>query len=121
MLLSLLNLQIQYYLLALFIAYRNAWLGSKKLLFIDIIVNKNSRLSEGYTVNPPNIRLDEDVFNRSSSVSQKRLQDIFKTSSTHLQDIFKTSSKTSSRHLQVVFKTSSRHLAKISSRRFHDV
>ena len=105
-------LQIQYYLLALFIAYRNAWLGSKKLLFIDIIVNKISGLSEGYTVNPPNIRLDEDVFKTSSSVLQKHLQDIFKTSSTHLQDIFKTSSKTSSRHLQVVFKTSSRHLAR---------
>ena len=78
----------------------------QKLLFIDIIVNKNSGLSEGYTVNSPNIRLDEDVFKMSSSVLQKRLQDIFKTSSTHLQDVFQDVFKTSSSCLQDVFQTS---------------
>ena len=109
MLLSLLNLQIQYYLLALFIAYRNAWLGSKKLLFIDIIVNKNSRLSEGYTVNPPNIRLDEDVFNRS----QVSYKNVFKTSSRRLQHIFKTFSRRLPRRLQDIFKLSSRRLPDI--------
>ena len=42
---------------------------------------------------------------RLQDVLQKRLQDIFKTSSRRLQNVFKTSWKTSSRHLQDVLKT----------------
>ena len=93
-------------------------------------------------------RLDQDQYIRLGHMSSRRLQDVFrrlaKISSKHLQDvlekrlqdIFKTSSRrlanASSRHLQDVFKTplrcfedvfktSPRRLAKMSSRRFQNV
>ena len=53
---------------------------------------------------------------RLQNVLQKRLQNIFKTSSKHLQDVFKTFS----RRLQNVLKTSWRRLAKTSSRHLQD-
>ena len=73
---------------------------------------------------------------RLQDVFQRRLQNVFKTSTRRLQDVFKTSSRllaqTSWRHLQNVFKTSSRRfedvfktsstrLAKTSSRHFQGV
>ena len=83
------------------------------------------------TINPANIRLDEDVFRlrlqktssrrldqdqyiRLGHTSSRRLQDVFKTSSRRLQDVLQ-------KRLQDIFKTSSRRLAKISSRPVQDV
>ena len=80
-------------------------------------------------------RLGQDQYIRLvlQEILQKRLQDVFKTSSRPLQDVlpillqnvFKTSCKyilkTSSRHFEDVFKTSSRRLSKTPSRRFQDV
>ena len=73
---------------------------------------------------------------RLQGVLQKRVQDIFQTSSRSSEDVFKTFqessrslaktssrrlAKVSSRHLQDILKTYSRHLGKISSKRFQDI
>ena len=73
---------------------------------------------------------------RLQDVFQRRLQNVFKTSTRRLQDVFKTSSrllaqtswrhlqnvfKTSSRPLQDVLKTSSRHLQHVLQRHLRDI
>ena len=84
------------------------------------------------TVNPANIRLDEDVFClHPQKASSRRLdqdeylrprntssEDVFKTSSRRLdQDQYTCLSHTSSRHLQDVLKTSSQCLQDVLPRR----
>ena len=76
------------------------------------------------------IRL-QDVFQDKNifKISSRRLQNVFKTSSSRLakttsrclQNVFKTSWKTSLRHLQDVFKTPSRHLQDVLQRYLQDV
>ena len=88
------------------------------------------------TINPANIRLDEDVLKTSFVfVFRTRLdqdeythltlmisEDVFKTSTRRLdQDQYIRLGYTSSRRLQNVFRTSSRRLAKTSSRHLQDV
>ena len=95
---------------------------------------------------PANIRLDEDVFclrlQKTSSrrlqdvliktnifvlviclqdVLQKRLQDIFKTSSRRFQDVYKTSSRRLEKRLQDIFKTFWRRLQDVLQRYLKDV
>ena len=55
----------------------------------------------------------KDIFNVTIFRLQRRLQDVFKTSSRSLQDIFKTSWKTRNCYADVnMLKTSSRHVLK---------
>ena len=123
MLLSLLNLQIQCYLLALFIVYRNAWLGSKNFYLLILLLTKILDYLKD-TLWTHQIFVLMRTFSRCLQVSYKN---VFKTSSRRLQHIFKTSSRRPPRRLQDIFKLSSRRLPDIlqgvsciSSRRFHD-
>ena len=116
-----------------------------KLQLVFKVNNRNTRTRSGIcsklTMNPANIRLDEDVFRlRLQKTSSRRLQDVLiktnmftlalclqKTSSRRLQDVLAKTNifvlaiplqdvfKTFSRHLQDVFKTSLRHLQDVSS------
>ena len=62
----------------------------------------------------PSRRLGQDQYIRLGYTSSRRLQDVLQK---RLQDIFKTSSRTSSRRLQDVFKTSYKDIFKTFSRR----
>ena len=85
--------------------------------FTDVI--REERLYQG------NVCLDEDVFRLQKTSSRQLDQDEYiRLTHTSSEDVFETSSgrlDQSSRRLQDIFKTSSTRLAKTSSKRLQDV